>query len=850
MDKRNWVNRLSKTCILTALMLAVVGGASELWGQPSLSGIYLNQKAGYQELSQMVRVPSNCSVDTGSRYLAGTVRSDVHGYSKALLVKLGPDNRELWSLTIGSKDNFGIINSLSVDKDGSVLVAGKGSLNFSVAKPGTKSEPGIVCTPAREKQLLTAETDLAKSYWVARVSSQGQVLAAKSFDEPSIAQNADPRSADSEPSISVKQILLEPNGEFWMVGDITGRWQGKGQLATLSQGASDLYCIRFSSRLEPLERRQWGRQAMLKADVVRWTSSHQLSVFGRILQPTKPGDSDMGPSPSQACQWVWDLGQPRDLPAQVSESKIGETAVNAKVLDFCQAGEQQFLLREGVDAQIYLDRRDAKSSNWSLFAKLPFGANALAPTPDGLWLVGFGQLSGTRAIGGCDISLAYLNREGQLGYPHLVGTAERDYATQLDFDPSSNQLWIGATTEGAFGDFPAPQRNTSKLLSVCTDLNSLKSGPLTALGEEPPGPIRFKDLPQGAVFWSEERPGFDHLVGLLAGKFPRLIGTREVSGSGPSKTRFQDTPFVAALGGGPPRDLWEHQLAPAPSSTLEPLISLCAASGPDSSLMLACREFQAAAGGFRSGISLFTLNPSLDRIGVQQLNLSSESLPASLAISASGQAFLVGQLAGTGQLWRLSNTGNLQESFPVKGFPHQIDAQRAEGLAITGSDNFSSFGENWLEIRSSKGHSKHRLSLGQFRVTSILCNEVGPLLYGNNGDHLGLAQYLWEGRLAWARSFGVKGRQMATRLRACVGGGYWLCGATTEAFPGCSARGGLDALLLKVDTFGKQQSAQQFGSRYGEYLVDVIETPGQVWLAGEIETGNYTSDLWTLELPR
>ncbi len=428
------------------------------------------------------------------------------------------NNRELWSLTIGSKDNFGIINSVVIDRDGSVIMAGKGSIEFSVPKVGSKTEAGIKCSPALEKQMLTVETNFAKSYWVARVSSQGQVLAAKSFDEPAIAQNADPRNADSEPSITVKQIVLQPNGEFWLVGDVSGRWKGKDKLATLSQGASDLYCIKFSPQLEPLERRQWGRQASLKADVICWAGSNQLCIFGRILQPVKSGESEMGPSPSQTCQWVWDLGQPPEQPARVSESKIGEIAVNAKVLDYCQMGEQQLLLREGSDAQVYLDRRVAKSSEWSLLSKLPFGANAMAPTPDGLWLVGFGPLTGARTIGGCDIALAYLNGEGRLSHPHLLGSAERDYATQADFDSSSNQLWIGATTEGALGNYPAPPRKTSKLVAFSADLNSLKTGPLIALGEEPPGPIRFKNLPEGAVFWSEERPGFDHLVGLIAGK--------------------------------------------------------------------------------------------------------------------------------------------------------------------------------------------------------------------------------------------------------------------------------------------------------------------------------------------
>jgi hypothetical protein len=842
-----------KVPIVMALMVATVCDGSGLWAQPAKSGIYVNQQAGYQELSQMVRVPSICSVDPGCRYLAGTVRTQEHGYSKALLLKLGPDNRELWSLAIGTKDNFGIINSVAVDKDGSVIVAGKGSFEFSAPMPGKKIEAGIVCSPAPRhyQPVLAVETNFAKSYWVARISAEGQVLAAKSFEEPSIAQDADPRNADSEPSISVKQVLFDPNGGFWLVGEVSGRWRGQDKLATLSQGPSDLYCIKFSHQLEPLERRQWGRRSRLKADVVRWTGPNQLSIFGRVLQPSKPGASEMGSSPSQACQWVWDLGQPRELAAQVSEDQIGEMAVNARVLDYCQTGEQQLLLREGRDAQIYLDHRSTKNDPWSLLSKIPFGANAIAPSRDGLWLVGFGQLKGARSLGGCDIALACVDGEGRLSHPHLLGSAERDYATQADFDPSSNQLWIGATTEGALGDFPAPPRNTSKLVAFSADLNSLKNGPLIALGEEPPGPIRFKDLPTGATFWSEERPGFEHLVGLVSGKSPRLIGTREVTRSGSPKSGGQDTPFVAALGGGSPRELWEHQLAPAPLTTLEPLISLCAASWPDSGLLLACREFQAKAGGFRQGISLYSLNSGVDKIGSEHLKLSSQSIPASLSSSASGsQAFLVGQVAGTGQLWRLSKTGGLLESFPVKGFPHQIDAHRSEGLAITGSDNFSSFGENWLEIRSPNGQPRHRLSLGQFRVTSILCNENGPLLYGNSGDHLGLAQYVWAGRLAWTRTFGLKGRQVATHLRASLDGGYWLCGATNEAFQSCKGQGGLDALLLKVDSFGMQRAAQQFGSRYSETLVDVLETPQGTWLAGEIETADYTSDLWTLLLPK
>lgn len=139
-----------KDFILTALIGAAICVGSAPWAQPAKSGIYVNQKSGYQELSQMVRVPSTCSIDSGCRYLAGTVRTEEHGYSKALLVKLDSNNRELWSLTIGSKDNFGIINSVVIDKDGSVIIAGKGSIEFSVPKVGSKAEAGIVYPGSRK----------------------------------------------------------------------------------------------------------------------------------------------------------------------------------------------------------------------------------------------------------------------------------------------------------------------------------------------------------------------------------------------------------------------------------------------------------------------------------------------------------------------------------------------------------------------------------------------------------------------------------------------------------------------------------------------------------------------------
>lgn len=851
----------AKTRIFKLLVVAAIIGPASLAAEPAKNSLYVNSRPGYQELSQMVRVPASCAGEAGCHYLAGTVREGEHGYSKALLVKLDGENRELWSLSLGTADNFGIIDSLAVEKDGSIIVAGGGSLEFAPSKPGQAAQGIELWRGGQRLPTITAlslGTNFAKRYWVARISSQGQVLAAKSFDEPKIPQNADPKRADSEPSLAVRQVLLEPSGEFWLVGDVSGRWVGSEALTTLSQGKSDLYCMKFSAQLEPLERRQWGRQAFLKADVVRWTAPGKLSIFGRELQPGKNRQDDMGPSPSQPCQWTWDLSRPRQLPAQISESKIGKVAVNAKVLDFCQIGPQQLLLREGKDAEILLDRRSDSSAGWTLWSKLPFSANAMAADDQGVWLVGFGSLKGTRAMGGCDISLAHMNWQGQIGHPHVVGSSERDFATSVDLDPLSHQLWVGATSNGALEGRPAPTDRQAKLVVLAADLADLTNGPLTQLGEEPPGPIRFKSLPEGAKFWSEERPGFDHVIGLYSAAAQpqqqvRLIGTREVPRRVVGKSHQQDTPFVAELSDLGATDVWEHPLAPAPPGGLEPLISLSFACWPDFSLLLSCREFQAQTRGYLQGITLFRLSPKPQgqAPGIERLKLPNHASPAGLsASSVKNQAFLVGQLANQGQLWRLTDTGRLLQSWPVKGYPRLVEAQHPLGIAVVGYDSFSSNSENWLEIRLPDGQLKHRLPLGKLRVSSLVCNESGPLLYGNIEDHLGLAQFVWEGRMAWSRRFGAKGRQMATRIRPAAKGGYWLCGSTTEAFPGCTAWGAFDGLLLGVDSFGQQQSARQFGTRYSEFLIDVLETPEHLWLAGEIESSDLSTDLWTLKLPR
>jgi len=101
-----------------------------------------------------------------------------------------------------------------------------------------------------------------------------------------------------------------------------------------------------------------------------------------------------------------------------------------------------------------------------------------------------------------------------------------------------------------------------------------------------------------------------------------------------------------------------------------------------------------------------------------------------------------------------------------------------------------------------------------------------------NGDAF-IRKYDANGNEVWTRQFGTAGGDLARGISVDASGVY-VCGTVSDALPGQTSIGDIDAFVRKYDVNGNEVWTRQFGTASGAYAADIFVDATGVYVTGDV----------------
>ncbi|MBB5790644.1 alpha/beta hydrolase-fold protein [Jiangella mangrovi] len=191
-----------------------------------------------------------------------------------------------------------------------------------------------------------------------------------------------------------------------------------------------------------------------------------------------------------------------------------------------------------------------------------------------------------------------------------------------------------------------------------------------------------------------------------------------------------------------------------------------------------------------------------------------------LATPAADRVYGVHAAAGSGVLTAGYTRGDLDGRHPDNS---RDDAFAAEVSAAGAVEWVTQFGD---PAAADRAYASVPAADGGLYVAGYTSGSVGGTANAGDKDAL-LARFSADGALLWTRQLGGPGEDKALAVTVGADRRVYVAGVTSQAMPGATANGGLDAWVARFSADGKQDWLSQFGTTESDQFTALAPLPTQ-----------------------